>query len=77
MKSFKGNISKVQTICLTLKKETTLIFRSNIFLGGGGGGGATVFLATSLAMAMVRATMYLLRKRPYSLVHFVFPIHIM
>ena len=43
---FKGNISKVQTICPTLQKETTLIFVSNIFWG------ATVPLVPPLATAM-------------------------
>ena len=61
MESFKGIISKVQIICLTLQKEMTLIFISNIyiyfFFGGGGGGeggrGGTAPLALPLAMAMI------------------------
>ena len=59
MKSFKGNIGKVQVICPTLQKEKTLIFLSNIyFFGGVGGGGggrgteATAPLASPLATAI-------------------------
>ena len=54
VKSFKGNISKVQTICPTLQKETTLKHFAQIFFFlwrvGGGGGNCPLCPSTSYGL---------------------------